>query len=367
MMVFFEQPAAYLNNNLIDTLRAFAQEAESLMDLHPEQLTIIYQQQWFYMLVPKLYGGREISFPEVLQTLEALSYADGSVGWVVTLCSGAGWFGGFLDSALAHEVFNSPQSCIAGSGTPSGTANLIKSGYEITGYWNYASGALHATAFTVNCLVQKQGQPLYNPDGTPLVQAFLLKMEEVIFHKTWKAMGMKATGSHSLEVKPITVPQNRLFSITAEEAKITNPLYQYPFLQLAQTTLAVNIAGMAVRFIDLFTRLQEQKLKSNTGKADPLLEVINTTNAQLQASRKSFYDTVFLSWKVLQEEGVITGSVLEAISHSSLDLVHQCRCSINLLFPYGGLEVVNAESEINRVWRNIYTASQHVLLKPQAQ
>jgi alkylation response protein AidB-like acyl-CoA dehydrogenase len=333
--------------------------------LHPKQLALIYQQQWFYMLVPKVYGGRETSLPEVLQTIEALSYADGSVSWVVTLCSGAGWFGGFLDAALAQDVFNSPQSCIAGSGTPSGTANFIKSGYEINGYWNYASGALHATAFTLNCLVQKQGQPLYNPDGTPLVQAFLLKKEEVTLHKTWKAMGMKATGSHSFEAKSITVPQNRCFSIGAEEAKIIHPLYQYPFLQLAQTTLAVNIAGMAVRFIDLFNSLQEQKIKNNTVKADQLLEIINTTKAQLQASRKAFYHTVLLSWKALQGEGVITETALEAISHSSLNLVQQCRYSINLLFPYGGLEVVNAESEINRVWRNFYTASQHVLLKPE--
>ncbi|QHT67366.1 hypothetical protein GXP67_12335 [Rhodocytophaga rosea] len=97
MTFFFEQPAAYLDKKLIDTLRAFAQETESLMHLHPKQLALIYQQQWLYMLVPKVYGGKEISLPEVLQTLEALSYADGSVGWVVTLCSGAGWFGGFLD------------------------------------------------------------------------------------------------------------------------------------------------------------------------------------------------------------------------------------------------------------------------------
>ncbi|QHT67365.1 hypothetical protein GXP67_12330 [Rhodocytophaga rosea] len=215
--------------------------------------------------------------------------------------------------------------------------------------------------------MHEQGQPLYNPDGTPLIQAFLLKKEEVILHTTWQAMGMKATGSHSFEARSIPVSQNRYFSISTEEATITNSLYQYPFLQLAQTTLVVTISGMAVRFLDLFTSLQEQKIKSNTGKADSILEVINTTKAQLQTSRKGFYDTVWLSWKALQGEGVSTDLALKAISDSSLSLVQLCRCSINLLFPYGGLEVVKAESEINRVWRNFHTASQHVLLKPEAQ
>src|SRR5687768_4836528 len=206
-------PASHLDLESLSRLRNNAFEAENKGELHEAQLNEIYLHNWFKMFMPKSMGGLGYSLPEVLRTEEALAWADGSTAWVVTLCSGAGWFVGFLNPEVAREVFADDNVCFAGSGAITGTANRTNDFYELSGYWKYATGAHHATVFTVNCIVKENGQPLYNEDKTPLVYSFLLKRNEVTIHDTWHCMGMVATGSHAIEVKSLRVPLNRSFII----------------------------------------------------------------------------------------------------------------------------------------------------------
>jgi hypothetical protein len=99
--------------------------------LHPAQLQLVYEQQWFNLLAPAVYGGLQTPLPELIKLEEALSWADGSLGWVVTLCCGAGWFGGFIDPTIAQQIYSDPKACLAGSGAPTGTATITGDGYII--------------------------------------------------------------------------------------------------------------------------------------------------------------------------------------------------------------------------------------------
>jgi len=105
-------PSAIVKPELAAQLREHSLEAEQLKELHPVQLEIIYSQKWFQLLVPKTKGGLELTLPEILQLEEALAWIDGSLGWTVTLCAGAGWFVGFMHSQLADEVFTNEKVCL---------------------------------------------------------------------------------------------------------------------------------------------------------------------------------------------------------------------------------------------------------------
>src|SRR5476649_477814 len=113
-------PSTHINADDVTTIRRAAPEAERMVRLHPGQLEIIYRQKWFKLLVPEVYGGLQITLPDLVRLQEAISWTDGSTGWVVTLCSGAGWFGGFLAKETAQEVFKGKHVCLAGSGAPDG-------------------------------------------------------------------------------------------------------------------------------------------------------------------------------------------------------------------------------------------------------
>lgn len=333
-------------------------EAERIRKLHDDQLEISYRNKWFKLFVPKIFGGLELSLPQIIKLEEQLSYTDGSTGWVVTLCAGAGWFIGFLDHSIARELFHDENMCIAGSGAVSGTAHITKTGFIIEGRWKYASGAPHATAFTMNCFIQENNKPLTNPDGTPQIFSFILKRDEVVIHDTWNSMGMIATGSHTFEVKGVSVPSNRRFRIDPGYTVLDNVIFKFPFLQLAETTLAANISGMTMRFIELARAILSERGIHNS-KA--LLQQIVRSEIQLNHHRQLFFDHVETSWETFSAESQLPNTILSQISNLSQSLVRESRSIMNILYPLCGLAASEMSSEINRVWRNFHTAGQHSL------
>src|SRR6202012_900395 len=144
------------------------------------------------------------------------------------------------------QVFNTTHVCLAGSGYPGGTAEITGDGYIINGNWRYASGTHHATHITANCVIIQNGQKVLGDDGEPLILPFIFDKKDVTILPAWKYIGMIATGSDAFEIKDLEVEANRQFKIDPLAAIVAEPLYQYPFLQLAEATLAVNLSGIAI-------------------------------------------------------------------------------------------------------------------------
>ncbi|WP_315821275.1 acyl-CoA dehydrogenase [Paraflavitalea speifideaquila] len=364
-MTTIAHPGSVIPAELTNTIRELAPVAEKLGKLHDQQLAIIYDQGWFNLFVPKVYGGLELSLPAALRTEEALAWTDGSTGWTVTLCSGANWFAGFLAPSAVQEIYTNKKVCLAGSGRPSGIAQVTPAGYRITGEWHYATGSLHATAFTANCTIEKDGVLLQDAAGNPLIQSFWFYPHEVNIIQNWHCIGMMATASHGFEVKGVTVPVNRTFILEPGKAVLEHPVYHFPFLPFAEATLAVNYSGMAVRFLDLCQSLFEDKLNNPHNSKHiqaPLRETLQQATAALQQARDAFYAAIETAWQAMLTQQAVAAELLQAISHTSRRLATIARQQVDTLYPFCGITAANPSTEINQVWRNLHTASQHSLL-----
>lgn len=357
-------PSFFMNAQLIHSIRQFAAEAEKMGSLHPKQLSVIYKEHWFNLFVPKEYGGLGLSLPEGLRTEESVAWLDGSTGWTVTLCSGANWFIGFLQPETAKTFFNCDKVCLAGSGRPSGIAKIINDEYEISGKWQFATGAAHATAFTANCHIEKDGKIVQDKDGSPIIAAFIFSKDEVSVHEDWKEIGMIATSSSSFEVMRVRVNKNRRFAIDEKQIVLSNKIYQYPFLQFAESTLAVNISGMAIHYLDLFGAIIKEG-KDKHFKNEHLLslsEHYERAKNQLDEARQIFYQTLERSWNEGSESKNFSAATLEEVSKVSRQLAATSRRMVDEIFPYCGLVAGDYDSEMNRVWRNLHIACLHPLL-----
>ncbi|MNQ99237.1 hypothetical protein D3C85_1149630 [compost metagenome] len=82
----------------------------------------------------------------------------------------------------------------------------------------------------------------------------------------------------------------------------------------------------------------------------------------LTTIREHFYEAFDTSWHQLINDGIIKESLLKDVSRLSRALAHQSRKVVDTLYPYAGLEAAKQETELNRVWRDLHTASQHALL-----
>src|SRR5690606_14750874 len=195
------------DETLINRLREEAAQAENRGQLTEKQLSSIYEHQWFLIFVPKELGGAGLSLPEALELEECLAKIDGSLGWTVTLCSGAGWFSGFMEPEVNKAVFNHPKTCIGGSGAPTGVAIPEKNGYRINGHWKFATGAPHLSHFTANCVLHQQGKEVLDAEGKPVLLSFIFERKEVVLKNDWHPMGLIATASHSFSIKDHWVPK----------------------------------------------------------------------------------------------------------------------------------------------------------------
>jgi alkylation response protein AidB-like acyl-CoA dehydrogenase len=354
-------PSAQLQKDWVDIIRQYAPEAEKLGQLHPAQLALVYEQQWFNLLAPACYGGLQTPLPQLIQIEEALAWADGSLGWVVTLCCGAGWFGGFIDPDMASQIYSDREACLAGSGAATGTATIHGDGYLINGSWKYASGVHHATHITVNCNVMDNHRNPQIFEGNQRVLPFVLDRKDVQLVSGWKYMGMIATGSDAYTIDNIYVDSSRCFEIEPAAVTVDDPLYTYPFLQLAEATLAANLSGMAVHFIDLCKPAFEYKATNARRVSEPNISVMNeallNATSGLNKAREAFFVAVESSWNQPKDTPLLT-----AVSYTSRILAKTARECVDDLYPYCGLLAASPDTEINRVWRDLHTASQHALL-----
>lgn len=350
-----DHPSTYIAPSIAEAIRNYSAEAEKLKRPHPVQLALIQSEQWFRLFVPKVYNGLQLNLPEALRLEEALAWTDGSVGWSVTLCAGAGWFGGFIDPKIAAQIFDNDAVCLAGSGNPSGIARKMDGHYVVTGQWAYATGASDATCFTANCVIEENGILLKHAGGKDLVRSFLFLKEEVTVHENWKTIGMIATGSNSFSVNELTINRDRIFQIEANSKTLTLPLYSYPFLQFAETTLAVNSSGMAIRFLELCEIIFQQKPIRSSDHA------FRNAAKKLDNTRDEFYKQVENSWSECVDHLCISSPALRQISRHSRRLAHTSLEIVDKLYPLCGMQAANPSTEINRVWRNLHTGSQHSL------
>ncbi|MFC6100994.1 acyl-CoA dehydrogenase family protein [Olivibacter domesticus] len=349
--------------NLIEKLRGQTFLSEKMERLTDEQLAVIYEQKWFKLFVPNEFGGLNLSLPQGLMLEESLAKIDGSLGWTITLCSGATMFVGYLNQDIAKDLFYDTKVCFGGSGRASGKAEIIQDGYLISGKWQYATGALHNTVFTANCELVEDNKTLLNHDGTPIIKSFMFLRQEVELIQDWKAMGLKATSSDTFSVKNLKVKKDRAFEINTQYTTLNNVIYRYPFKQFAETTLAVNTLGMTLRFLELCGEILTNKQRTVNNRDQTFIkthkELLLDAKSELFEQRKSFYAAVNKSWLQLAETNFIEEDLLEIISTTSRILVKTALKWVSQLYPYCGMSAAKPSEEINRVWRNIFTASQH--------
>jgi alkylation response protein AidB-like acyl-CoA dehydrogenase len=345
----------------IQRIRAGAAGAEAAGFLLPDQQALIHQQGWLKMLAPRAAGGAELPLPQVVRLEEAIAEADGSMGWVVTLCAGAGWFAGFLPPDTAREIISTPNVCLAGSGAPTGFADKEGDGYRIAGRWDIASGAPMATHFTLNAVLRENGLPLAGPDGAPRIRAFVVPAARVVVEPTWRSFGMKGSASHSYRVEDAWVPASHGFTIDPAFATAPGTLYRFPFMLLAWVTLAANLSGMARHFLALAQEIVAARRQPPASAQDALARAA----VALEGARERMYALLDQAWAHAEGEGGRVDQALDAqLREASMALVLAARRAVGDIYPYCGLRAAQEDSEINRAWRDFHTASQHALFTP---
>src|SRR5580704_2937528 len=94
-------------NAISSVLEEEAQQSDALGALTDRTLAALRGGDFFGLMIPKCLGGIEASPVTAIKTIEALSRANGSAGWVVMAAGLAtGTAAAFLDDSAIDEIFS---------------------------------------------------------------------------------------------------------------------------------------------------------------------------------------------------------------------------------------------------------------------
>lgn len=306
-------------------------------------LDLIHNEKWLNIWVPKQYNGLGLPFSDGLQLLQSIAKIDGSLGWFVTLCSGANYFSRNLKPETAFKLFSSQKTCFGGSGMLGGTAEKDGDNYIINGLWHYATGAPYLTHFTLNAKIIENGKEILDENNQPLFLSFILDKSQVQLISTWKSMGMVATSSHSFEVKNQIVHQD--YSFIYNHFYSDDLVEKVPFRIFADLTLLANYLGMAEHFL-------EKSLEIST-------ELQSSFETFLKKSTLEYIDYAKKVEVLLKENSTIS-EVLETEIHSfGTETVSVITKHIIDIYPHIGIKASKINEEINQIFRDYFTATQH--------
>ena len=135
---------------------------------------------------------------------------------------------------------------------PKGRATPEPGGYRVSGRWPFASGCRHADWLMGGCVVDGG---MRAPDGSPSCSP----AEAFTIHDTWHVMGLRATGSHDIELDGVHIPAERSASVFGDPPVQPGPLYAFPLfglLALAISAVCLGIARGALDDLDRAGRRQ---------------------------------------------------------------------------------------------------------------
>lgn len=307
-------------------------------------LALIKNENWLSIWVPKNYNGLGLSFSEGLTKLQSVAKIDGSLGWLVTLCSGANYFSRNLKPGVAKELFSNQQTCFGGSGMLGGTAEKQGDYYLINGLWHYATGAPYLTHFTLNAQIIENGKELVDENGEPVFLSFVLDKSQVKMIPTWKSMGMVATSSHSFEVVNERVHED--YSFVYNHFYSDDLVEKVPFRIFADLTLLVNYLGMAEHFLEKTLVLFKSK------KQEEFTLFLNSSMHKANSFAKQIEC-------ILINEQLITDALQEEIHSFGENVVSTITTYITFFYPQMGIRASKVGDEVNQIFRDYFTATQH--------
>lgn len=311
-----------------------------------ETLQWIERNNYWNLWVPKKFGGLGSTLPEGLKTLKSLAKIDGSLGWTVTLCSGANYFIGNLRPEVAHEIFVDAQEpvCFGGSGGVFGTAEKQGDNYTISGTWKYATGAPYLSHFTLNAKIMENGEPVIDENKEPLVRSFVVPRNQVIIHDDWDTMGMKATATRSFSVNNVLVDSK--YSFVYNRFYLPQSIYKIHFSVFADLTLWVNYIGMAEHYLEeAFHSLEENKLTDLTATLNSANKQVDTYVQQIE--------------QLLNEEKSFSKDFIQQIHDTASRSVKEISKNIIAIFPLLGIRSCKENTILNQIFRDYFTATQH--------
>ena len=345
---------------LAPAIRDASNEIEKNGRLTNEIVEALKDADVFAMAFPESMGGPEADPMTQLEAIEALSIADGSVGWVAMIGSDGGYYAAHLDEDAAAEIYSDRNAVTASVLVPRGRARRVEGGYRVSGQWPFGSASLHAEWFVGGCLVVDEEGPAKTQEGHPIVRMMFFPRKDCTVHDNWQTTGLAGSGSNDWDVSDVFVPESHSFSIF-EKSRFDGPVYAFPWFLVANAP-GVSL-GIARASIDALCELASNKLVmpgASLLQDDLLIQTaVGRAEAELGAARSYIFEATASIFETVCEEKHPSMAQRAAYRLAGINTFHACKSVVGRMYEAAGGSALYAKSPLDRHWRDISTITQH--------
>ncbi len=352
---------------MVDDLRAAADDIEAARQI-PEEWSRRFAKAGFYRLcVPEVYGGLEAPPTESMRVIETLARADGSAAWVVFIGATSGSVLAYLPAESSREIFHNEEVMLAGVFAPRGKAIAVDGGFQVSGRWQWGSGTQNADWVMGGCQVVRDGVAETLPNGAPRSRMMLAPQDEIEFFDTWHVSGLCGTGSTDFAMNDLFVPESRAIGLAGGEP-VRTPLYAFPQFGLLAMGIAAVSLGLARAAIDELVGFADAKTPSGSARSlarRPSAQAdVSSAEAGVRSVRSFFYETVESAYEAAKVEGRLPVDNRRDVRLATTHAVRECAKAVDLMYHLAGGSSVYRSSPLQRIFRDVHVATQHMMVSP---
>jgi alkylation response protein AidB-like acyl-CoA dehydrogenase len=348
--------------------RKRAAEAERDRKLTRDVVDAMIDAGLFRLCVPASVGGGEAHPGTTVQVCEELARGDAAAGWCIAVQSTAGMPAAYIPEESAREIYGDARSVAGGVFAPKGRAIADGDDYRVSGRWPFSSGVDHCTWLMGGCIVEEDGSPRTLESGRPDVELVLFPKDDVEVIDTWNVSGLKGTGSHDIAVDGLVVPRDRATSVITRTPRETAALYAFPPFGLLALTIAGTALGIARAAIDELIELAGGKTPTGSARALAERPVTQTRIAQaeagLLAARSFLYDAIAAAFLAAEADGEVSIEQRASLRLAATHATAASASAVDTAYDLGGGTSIYETSPLQKRFRDVHAATQHMLIGP---
>lgn len=354
-------------SDLVPFLREQAPAIEKARQLTPEVEAALHRTGLLRYLQPKSWGGMELDFVAWSDIPEMLGRGDAATAWnVANLASHHRTLALFSEQAQRDVWDDNPDALIAaGIAYPQGRAKRVDGGLLLSGTWNFCS-AVNGAGWTMLAGIVMDGDK-----PVDWVQC-LLECAQYEIVDDWQTMGMRGTGSSTVKVAGIFVPQHRVQSMATTLPGHTyagieanpNPMYRIPTSAIGGHGLGASIVGAAQGALDSMIAWVKDRSTNTTGASMRDFQTVQLrvgmAGAKIDAARLMLRADCIEADATLKAGKAVLLETKLRYKRNAAAAVRLAVEAVDILHEMAGANGIYDHAPLQRMFRDVRSASAHI-------
>jgi alkylation response protein AidB-like acyl-CoA dehydrogenase len=203
--------------------------------------------------------------------------------------------------------------------------------------------------------------------GAPRSRMMIAPADEIEFLDTWHVSGLCGTGSTDFAMHDLLVPERRAAGLGVD-GPLERPLYAFPQFGLLAMGIAAVAMGLARAAIDELVQIAGARTPQ--GSSRPLAQRpaaqsdVSQAEALLRSARAFYYESIERAWEMAGERMAIDNEQRRDVRLATTHATRASAAAVDLMYHLGGGASVYRESPLQRIFRDVHVATQHMMVSP---